>query len=238
MSSGPLGRFLELALPAPDLLATWQCLRALGFAEAAVTDARPAGYAVLGDGRCTLGLHADRSGMELVFVRPGLLGAVDTLRGIDLGEPEWQGHDGQAAEVRCDFPGGLPLRLVEARTFSPLAVAASAPLGWFSEVMLPVMDIEAARIRWESLGFVCLGEEPSPVPHPVMTGDSVNLGLYPPGYVPQAALLFEHPEPPALQPLLERAGLSARRPPAAAPPGTLAFHLPQGTPVWVVPAAD
>lgn len=234
MNHGPLGRFLELALPASDLLASWQCLRSLGFAEATTSDARPRGYAVLGDGRCVLGLHAERDAPELVFVRPGMLAALDALAGIELGEREWHGGEGQLQEVRCEFPGGLALRLVEARTFSPLVPSGSPPLGWFREVMVPVMDAAAAAAHWESVGFVCLGEDSSPLPHRVLTGDGVNLGLYPPSLLPRTGLLFEHPDPPAVRPLLERAGLATNRPPSGASGTTLVFMLPGGTPVWVV----
>lgn len=208
MSDGPVGRFLELALPAPDLLASWQCLRALGFAEAPTTDARPEGYAVLGDGRCALGLYAELPQAELVFVR-------------DKPLYEW--------------PDGLPLRVVEARTFSPVAPPSPPPLGWFSEVMLPAADPAAAAADWEALGFVCLGAEASPLPHLALVSDTLNLGLYPPGVLAQAGLLFEHAAPESLQPLLEQAGLHARRPPAGLPPTSVAFALPQGTPVWVIP---
>lgn len=208
MNRGPLGRFLELALPAPDLLAHWQCLRALGFTEASTTDARPHGYAVLGDGRCALGLHAELPRAELVFVREQPL---------------------------YEWPEELPLRVVEARTYSPVTPTEPPPLGWFSEVMLPTATPDEDAARWESLGFVCLGDESLPVPHVALTSDTLNLGLYAPGLVSQPGLLFEHGEPERVLPLLERAGLSPRRPPPGLPAGSLVFALPQGTPVWVVP---
>ena len=208
MSDGPIGRFLELALPAPNLLDVWQSLRTVGFAEAVTTDARPEGYAVVGDGRCVLGLHANLAAAELVFVREQPL---------------------------YEWPTALPLRVIEARTFSPLAVDAPPPLGWFREVMLPVDVAEEAACWWESLGFVCLGEEPSPLPHLALTSDTLNLGLYDTGLLSRVGLLFEHPEPAAVRPLLELAGLSVRRTPRSAPAASVVFDLPEGTPVWVVP---
>ena len=79
MTAGPLGRFLELALPAPDLLAAWQALHGLGFAEATTTDARPTGYAAFSDGRVALGLHQQGLDVELIFVRTGVQQAVASL---------------------------------------------------------------------------------------------------------------------------------------------------------------
>jgi hypothetical protein len=238
MTGGPLGRFLELALPAPDLLTSWQTLRALGFNEAVTTDARPSGYAVLGDGRCALGLHAGRETPELVFVRPDVLAGLDALAGIDLGERSWHGQDGQSQEVRCEFPGGMALRMLEARTYSPISAPDCSSLGWFSEVMVPVAEATAAARYWEAVGFVCLGESASPLPHLVLTSDTLNLGLYSPAALARVGLLFEHPQPADVAASLERAGLATRRPPAMARQDAIVFALPEGTPVWVVPEVD
>lgn len=244
MTAGPLGRFLELALPAPDLLASWQALRGLGFTEASTTDARPAGYAAFSDGRMAVGLHQQATEVELVFVRPGLQNATGELTtgapataalaaaGVEPSERKLGEDD--AHELAFRLPGGPAVRLLEARTFSPPHVASPASTGWFVELMLPVMNAATTAAALEALGFVCLGEEPLPLPHLALTSDTVNLGLYETRALSRPGLLFQTRDFAALRLAAERAGLNE----VPLPPGTnaemLCLRLPEGTPLWVL----
>jgi len=146
MTAGPLGRFLELALPAPDLLAAWHALHGLGFAEANTTDARPTGYAAFSDGRVALGLHQQGcSEAELVFVRPGLAAVATALAAAGLEPTEQRLGEDAAHELAFRLPGGPAVRLLEARTCPPPQGGPAAATGWFVELMLPVTN--AARHR-------------------------------------------------------------------------------------------
>ena len=234
MTAGPLGRFLELALPAPDLLATWHALHGLGFAEAPTTDARPAGYAAFSDGRVALGLHQQATVPELVFVRPGLQQAAASIAVAGLEPTEWKLGENTAHELAFLLPGGPGVRVLEARTFSPPSPGVSAATGWFTELMLPVTDPSAAANVLEALGFVCLGEEAAPVPHLALTSDTLNVGLYRHRALQRPGLLFQTSELAALQVAAERAGLDALPAPDGVEANLLLLRLPEGTPLWIM----
>jgi hypothetical protein len=235
VTEGPLGRFLELALPAPDLLATWHALHGLGFAEATTTDARPNGYAAFSDGRMALGLHQQGcSEIELVFVRPGLQAAATALLAAGLEPTEQRLSEDSAHELAFRLPGGPAVRLLEARTFSPPLVTTAFATGWFVELMLPCPHPQATAQALEGLGFVCLGEEALPLPHLALTSDTVNLGLYQHPALARPGLLFQTNDLTALQLAVERAGLDPQPSPAGLHADVLCLRLPEGTPLWVM----
>ena len=234
MTAGPLGRFLELALPAPDLLATWHALHGLGFAEATTTDARPAGYAAFSDGRVALGLHQQATVPELVFVRPGLQQAAASMAAAGLEPNEWKLGEDTSHELAFLLPGGPRVRVLEARTFSPPSSSTAAATGWFTELMLPVADPLAAAAVLEALGFVCLGEEAAPVPHLALTSDTLNVGLYRHRALQRPGLLFQTSELAALQVAAARAGLDALPVPDGVEGALLLLRLPEGTPLWIM----
>ena len=67
-------RFLEIGLHAPDILASLDFYRRLGFTEASVGETWSHPYAAVSDGRIALGLHAlDFASPSLTFVQPELL---------------------------------------------------------------------------------------------------------------------------------------------------------------------
>ncbi len=235
MTAGPLGHFLELALPAPDLLAAWHALHGLGFVEATTTDARPTGYAAFSDGRVALGLHQGGcSEVELVFVRPGLQAAATALAAAGLEPTEQRLGEDAVHELAFRLPGGPAIRLLEARTFSPPAVTAAVATGWFVELMLPAANPLATAQTLEALGFVCLGEEALPLPHLALTSDSVNLGLYPPRVLPRPGLLFQTSDVAMLRLAADRAGLDELPVPNGMQAEMLCLCLPEGTPLWVL----
>lgn len=235
MTAGPLGRFLELALPAPDLLAAWHALHGLGFTEASTTDARPAGYAAFSDGRVAIGLHAAGTEVELVFVRPGLQAATGSLVAAGFAPGERKLGEDAAHELAFRLPGGPSVRLLEARTFSPPRVASPPATGWFVELMLPVAHAATTAAALESLGFVCLGDEPLPLPHLALTSDNVNLGLYETRALQRPGLLFQTRDFAALRSAADRAGLDEVAVPAGVSAPMLCLRLPEGTPLWVLP---
>ena len=65
-------RFLELSLPTPDIGASLDFYRCLGFTELNTSDIRPYPYVVLTDGRIAIGLHGDQLPVPaLSFVQSG-----------------------------------------------------------------------------------------------------------------------------------------------------------------------
>jgi len=161
-----IGRFLEISIHAPDVLASLGFYERLGFTQVATGEAWSYPYAVVTDGRLAIGLHQrelPRSPL-LAFVLPELFGHVDGLERLGIEILDRRLGSDVFNEVSFETPGGHLLRLLEARTFSPSqrAPGATSRLGWFEEVALPVDDVKTAEDFWERLGFAPVeeGEDP------------------------------------------------------------------------------
>ena len=159
---GAFGKFLELSLPAADILRSLGFYRSLGFAELTTGDIRPWHYAVVTDGGIALGLHGESiDEPALAFVRPNLARQVQAL--------ESAGHEFEFRRLGADefneaalrTPDGHLILMMEARTYSPGA-AGDRPdclLGRCTEVTLPCADVEATRRFFETAGFLASGDE-------------------------------------------------------------------------------
>jgi len=144
-----LGRFLEYAVFAPDPAASLEFYARLGFTPASVGEARAHAYAVVTDGRITLGLHGEETYATpaITFVRAHVLKALDELE--RRGCPVEFSHLGNDVfnEIGWRDPGGHLLRLIEARTFSPVKRADSerSLCGYFQEIALPSPELAQAK---------------------------------------------------------------------------------------------
>ena len=233
-----LGRFLEVSLPAPAILESWNFYQRLGFTAATAGEIWPHRYAVVTDGRIALGLHdAGVDAPLLSYVLPDLARHLPRLedRGIDfdsrsLGESSFN----VALFTAPDVQG---VRLLEARTFSPPERARPSLLGWFEEYAVPVADLAAARDFWEGCGFVTAAEDAAPWPHLALTSDSLNIGLHRTRELPAATLLFSHEDVAALRAQLAAAGIACeqRLPRALDPRSHLLVIAPEGTRLLVGP---
>ena len=216
------GRFLELSLPAPDVLESLDFYRRLGFTEFPTGDIRRWHYAVVSDGTVTIGLHA--SGFEeatLSFVRPEVAMQVRALEAQGQ-EFEWRrlGTD-DFNEAALRTVDGQLIRMMEARTFSPAGVPAASLLGTTcSEVTLHCDAPERTRAWLESLGFVAEPDPPSAgTVHVASPG--LRLGLRVGPRTDAASLRFRPADPGAvaaalaardLQPVRGRAGYEIKAP--------------------------
>jgi catechol 2,3-dioxygenase-like lactoylglutathione lyase family enzyme len=233
-----LGRFLELSLPTPDVRASLEFYVKLGFAQAEVGEAWPHAYAVVTDGRICLGLHEDGAAQwSLTFVRPRLLQQLSALEALGVEfESRRLGND-VFNEVAWRDPGGHGIRLVEARTFSPVnTIAASgSACGYFLEVALPQPDIEAAKAYWERLGFVGMDDSDKPLPHICCTSDSIDIGLHDPLRILRPALLFDADNPGQRIATLAERGIEAtdKLPPSLRHAGARMIVAPEGTPILI-----
>ncbi len=234
-----VGRFLEFSTPAPDMEASLGFYAKLGFAVAEVGEAWRHPYAVASDGRLYIGLHQSADfGPALTFVKPELLKHLHLLEsaGIDF-DFRHLGAD-VFNEVGWRDPSATQVRLVEARTFSPLKwpPAHSSPLGYFREIALPAADFAASKAHWEGIGFVGVDEADAPEPHIGCTSDTVDVGLYEPRRISRPSLVFEVPDPAATVERIAAAGLE----PAAwhgGPFGAFRYAAPEGTPIILVQGA-
>jgi catechol 2,3-dioxygenase-like lactoylglutathione lyase family enzyme len=176
-----LGRFLEISVRAPDVPESLAFYESLGFLQASVGDTWNHPYAVITDGRLHLGLHArEFESPALTWVRPDLASHVPNLRamGIELAV-ERLGED-VLHEVGFVDPSGQVIRLLEARTFSPPAIAPThaTRLGYFEEFGVPTADLERSAAFWDALGFVAFDPVRVPFTKVVAAGRDLNLGLY------------------------------------------------------------
>jgi catechol 2,3-dioxygenase-like lactoylglutathione lyase family enzyme len=267
------GRFLELALPTQDIAASVQFYEQLGFHQLLTGDAWPHRYGVLSDGRVYLGLHEAPASAEPhspaagrhatapephstalglpftsaapSFVLPGLARSLTALQAAGI-EPEAV-HFGEESlhHLQLRDPGGNPVRLQEARTFSPdpdegLAAQPQSLCGYFMHLSLPHTDFTAARGFWERAGWVALPEEDSPYPHLPLTADQLDLAFHARGGMAAPLLAFECPDVPgALERLAARHIAALPRPARGmSVAGAALLAAPEGTLLWLLPAVQ
>jgi hypothetical protein len=229
-----IGRFHEVSVHAPDLLASLAFYERLGFSQVTVGEAFPYPYAVLADGRLAIGLHGRELPQSplLAFVLPGLLDRLPALerRGIEILERRLGGDVFNEASLEA---GGQRLRLLEARTHSPapLGPGETSRLGWFEEYALPVGHLKQAEAAFEQLGFVPAEESGDPFPRIGLTSDSLNVALLGPGTLARPALVFTDAGMPARIAQLRDSGIDfARRLPTGLDAGRHALLVaPEGT---------
>jgi len=177
----PLGRFLEISLSAADVAESLAFYEALGFVQASVGEAWPHAYAVVTDGRLCLGLHGLAFESPLpTWVAPSLREHLETIATLGVTIEEARLDELSLNQALLRDPSGHPLRLLEARTFSPpaLSPAHSSSLGYFEEFAVATLDLSAASAFWESVGFVAFEAVQEPLPKVVAASSDLNVGLY------------------------------------------------------------
>jgi catechol 2,3-dioxygenase-like lactoylglutathione lyase family enzyme len=226
-------RFLELSVVTADIRASLAFYAKLGFTVAPVGEAWPHPYAALTDGRICIGLHQDDTFVtSTTFVRPSLSRHVRELERLGVALDFSRLADDVFNEVGWYDPAGNMIRLVEARTFSPVGrPAAPASLcGYFVEIALPVAQFEPTKVHWEQFGFVGLDQLEEPMAHVACTSDCINIGLYDPAHIHVPTLIFEVDDCAATLKRLEANGIvpSGRAPRALKAPAAQ-LRAPEGT---------
>jgi hypothetical protein len=193
-------RFLELSVTAASVAAALEFYESLGFVQASVGDAWSHPYAVVTDGRATLGLHglADPAEPRLTFATPDLRARVDELSraGIEVEHARLDDVSLNQAEFRD--PTGLHVRLLEARTFSPPALdpVFETELGYFEGYVTGATDLAGAGQFWERLGFVAfLHADDDATPRLVASHREVNV-TFVEGNLAAPVLCFSAPDMP------------------------------------------
>jgi catechol 2,3-dioxygenase-like lactoylglutathione lyase family enzyme len=229
-----IGRFHEVSVHAPDLLASLAFYERLGFVQVTAGEAFSHPYAVVADGRLAIGLHGAQLAASplLAFVLPDLGARLAALErgGVEILNRRLGNDVFNEASLEA---AGQAIRLLEARTHSPtpMGPAETSRLGWFEEVALPVADLARAQAAWERLGFVPAEEGEEPYPHIGLTSDSLNVALLRAGSLRSPALLFTDADMPARIAKLGEAGFEfSRRLPAPLDPSRHALLVaPEGT---------
>jgi hypothetical protein len=234
-----LCRFLELSLPAPRILESWQFYQRLGFTSALVGETWSHRYSVVTDGRLVLGLHDEAAVTAplLSYVLPELARHVPAIEALGIEFDRRQLADDAFNEAVFTTPDGQQVRLLEARTFSPPEHPPATRLGWFEELALPVADLAAARAYWERLGFVTAAEGDDPWPHLSLTSDTLDLGLYLTRELPQPTLMFSVEDGIELRERLAEIGVEpeTRLPRSLDPDTHLLVVAPEGTRLLIGP---
>lgn len=176
-----LGRFLEISVCSSGIPESLAFYESLGFVQASVGDTWSHPYAVITDGRLHLGLHARESeSPALTWVQPGLAMHAPRLQALGIEFSVEQLGEDALHEVGFADPSGQLITLLEARTFSPPAIAPThaTQLGYFEEFGLPTSDLERATAFWDALGFVAFDPVREPFTKVVAAGRDLNVGLY------------------------------------------------------------
>jgi hypothetical protein len=184
-----LGRFLELAIPTARPLDSLEFYRQLGLSVASDTGADESTHVVVSDGRLSIALCDHRLRQPtLVFVCRGFAARIEPLEQAGLVVDEVAIGEHRFNRLDAHLRHGPHLRLVEARTHSPVAEQPSA-LGWFNEITVPASRMDVRSM--ESLGFVALECEGLFGRGMALTSDSISLGLNAPGGLSSVWLHFE-----------------------------------------------
>jgi hypothetical protein len=174
-----LGNFLEFSVRSPDILASLEFYKALGFTELTIGDVWKHKYAVVSDGDICIGLHdRDFDSPSLTFVHPDI-----AKHSRDMTD---HGFDFSVLRIDEDVFNELAFRdrdghtvtLLEARTFSPPLddVPRSVCGEWF-ETVLPVKDAMRTGRFWAPLTPVLLRIREEPTLHMRFDAAGTPLGL-------------------------------------------------------------
>jgi len=189
-----IGRFLEISVHAPDILASLGFYESLGFQQVQVNETLTHPYAVISDGRLMLGLHqAPLKSTTLVFVKANLAQHLDQLRALELVfEQEHLGSD-EFNEVTCHDSNGQRLQILEARTFSPPDISPTflSRCGYFVEYGIPVKEFSQGIAFWERFGLIAMEPEQALFDRVSLTSDHLNLGLHRSRALRHPVLVFE-----------------------------------------------
>jgi len=189
-----IGRFLEVSVQVPDILESLAFYESLGFQQVPVSETWSYPYAVITDGRLTLGLHQHPiKSPSLTFVKADLIKHAEQLRALDLVfEQEHLGSD-EFNEISCHDPNGQHLRILEARTFSPpdISPTFSSLCSYFVEYGIPVKEFAEGIQFWDRFGFIAMEQEESLFNRVSLTSDHLNLGLHQSRALRHPVLVFE-----------------------------------------------
>ena len=229
-----LGRFLEIGIATQDIRASVEFYERLGFTQAQTGDTWSHPYGVLTDGRTYIGLHQSRlDSPALTFVRPGVAEQVAALEAlgaqlstINIGAEVFN-------ELAFRDPAGQPVRLLEARTYSPADRSAreTSRCGRFAGLSLPATDFERVSKFWQALGLFGAEEVAQPYPHLPLKREDLDIALHRPRFFAEPLLVFYDAEMPARLAHLRESGVAPLQPPppGLAPQANAVLTAPEGT---------
>jgi catechol 2,3-dioxygenase-like lactoylglutathione lyase family enzyme len=241
MAAAPLpllGTFHEFSVASPDVRASVEFYERLGFSSALTSDAFTHPYGVMGDGRFAIGLHQrDAPSPILTFVRPEVARSLAAFADAGITLTRCRTGEEVFNELAFEDPGAHAVAVLEARTYSPPQSRGASACGDFAEVSLPQGDFEAARVFWESLGFVAAEESEAPYVHLALTSDYLDLAFHAPHCERAPLLVFRDADPAARLARLRERGLKVTAAPKFGPAAAL-LRAPEGTALLLLPPEE
>ncbi len=237
-----LGRFLEVSVHTPDVRASLAFYESIGFVQATVGEVWTHPYAVVTDGHLYIGLHGTGiPSPSLTWVWPNLASHAPELEALGIEFNFARFGEEAFHELGFSDPSGHTITLLEARTFSPLAVghAPTTAIGYFEEFGLPTGDLDAASAFWDKLGLVAFDRVEQPFPKAVLAGSDINVGLYD-LELRAPVLAFSDPQMgERIEALRERGfRFQSRLPRGLDPRENAILEAPEGTPLLLMKADE
>jgi hypothetical protein len=227
------GRFHELSISTPNILASLDFYEGLGFWQAPTGDVWPHPYAVVTDGRIALGLHQKPDFAALTFIDPDLAALADSLGAAAVPLKLRQTDPEVFNRIEFDDPSGQNIRMLAARTFSPAdrSEDQDSRLGYLAHYSMPARDPPAVAHFWEALGFVAMPQDEDPYKHQSLTSDGIDLALHSPRLLPAPALVFCEEDMAERIGRLRQSGVSFATPlpRGLAAAGNALLEAPEGT---------
>jgi len=114
-------------------------------------------------------------------------------------------------------PSQLGCHILAARPFSPLSETSESKLGYFRTYLVPNSQATDSIRFWENLGQLVIEDELHGI-HVSSQNFNALIGKF--QDLSQPALLFEHPDPESIFPLLARFGIAINMPDSGLPMGS------------------
>jgi catechol 2,3-dioxygenase-like lactoylglutathione lyase family enzyme len=237
-----LGRFLEVSVHTPDVRASLAFYESIGFVQATVGDTWTHAYAVVTDGHLYIGLHgAGIPSPSLTWVWPDLARHAHDLAALGIEFAFTRLGEDAFHEVGFADPSGQTITILEARTFSPLAIghAPTTSIGYFEEFGLPTTNFDAATAFWDKLGLIAFDPVKQPFSKVVLAGSDINVGLYDLD-LRAPVLAFSDPQMGERIQALRGQGFrfSSRLPRGLAPEVNAILEAPEGTSLLLTTAVE
>lgn len=229
-----IGRFLEFAVHAPDILESLNFYKSLGFVELEINDVWDHKYAVVSDGDINIGLHSrEFDSPAISFVQPDL-----AKRAIAMADHGFDFTFMRLSEEVFNELGfadrdGSMVTMLEARTFQASDdVEQDSLCGSFFELTLPVRDALRAARFWAPLAPALLEMREEPTMHMRFDARGLPLGLSESIALNAPSLCFKGPDRKGLMAHLNQRGLHYQKFPGFEG-AFVAIKAPEGTTLFV-----
>lgn len=229
-----LGRYLELSVRTPDILASLGFYKMLGFAELEIGDVWSHKYAVVTDGVLCIGLHDQHfEGPSITFVQQDLARRVRTMTDHGFDFAVVQLDEDVFNELGLDDRDGHRITMLEARTFSGTdEFGNDSACGTWFELSLPVRNAVRAARFWASVAPVMLEFREEPTTHMRFDAGGAAVGLSESIALEAPSLCFRCNDKDALSAVIGKHGFEQTKFPGYEGAFT-ALKAPEGTTLFI-----